>query len=99
MIGERDWLPKRRLSLDYLYIIRLKALLCCIWLWEARGVLVGIDNKANRYVCDMISEVLRNFVHFRFLFIYLVDSHQNRSVPSSFLLSEDIRGKMLMSLA
>jgi hypothetical protein len=60
MIGERDWLPKRRLSLDYLYIIRLKALLCCIWLWEARGVPVGIDNKANRFVCDKISEVLRN---------------------------------------
>jgi hypothetical protein len=69
MIGERDWLPKRRLSLDYLYIIRLKALLCCIWLWEARGVPVGIDNTANRDVCDIISEVLRNFVHFRFLFI------------------------------
>jgi hypothetical protein len=53
-------LPKLRLSLDYLYIIG-DGLLCCIYLWEAKGRCVGIDNETNRYVCDMNSEVSERY--------------------------------------
>lgn len=68
-IGERDWLPKLRLSLEYLYIIGWRFTLLHIPV-GSEGAFVVIDNEVNRYVCDRtlkFQKIVQHNVRYEFL--------------------------------